>query len=165
MTIITPSQSKFLENFLSTHLKKDFFLTGGTALAEFYFHHRKSEDIDLFTINQDISFDGVNAEILNIINSYKAHIEHQVFGPTFLQYILKIGNDSLKINMVKDTPPHFGEVRVLESLRIDSLENIAVGKLLALFGRADTKDFIDIYFLLEIEKNFTSIFPTNSSKK
>jgi hypothetical protein len=33
-------------------LTRGYYLTGGTALAEFYLHHRLSEDIDFFTRNQ-----------------------------------------------------------------------------------------------------------------
>ncbi len=29
--------------------KNKFYLAGGTALSEFYFHHRISEDLDFFT--------------------------------------------------------------------------------------------------------------------
>ena len=32
-------------------IAKNFFLTGGTALSVFYFHHRSSEDIDFFSTN------------------------------------------------------------------------------------------------------------------
>jgi predicted nucleotidyltransferase component of viral defense system len=31
-------------------LKDDFFLTGGTALSVFYLHHRRSNDLDFFTL-------------------------------------------------------------------------------------------------------------------
>lgn len=27
----------------------DFYLTGGTALSRYYFHHRRSDDLDFFT--------------------------------------------------------------------------------------------------------------------
>jgi len=155
MTILTVFQNKFLKAFFDTHLKNDFFLTGGTALAEFYLQHRLSDDIDLFTINQKLSFDQANAELLKIINSFGAKIEHQVLGPSFIQYILRIKNSSLKIDVVKDTLPHFGTVKEVNEIRVDSLENISVGKLLALFGRGDAKDFIDLYFLLKIEKKIT----------
>lgn len=49
---------------------------------------------------------------------------------------------------------HFGELQEFAGLPVDSLEDIAVGKLLALFGRADPKDFVDLYFLLAVEKRF-----------
>lgn len=37
-----------------------FFLTGGTALSVFYLHHRSSEDLDFFSVDEvelsDLSF-------------------------------------------------------------------------------------------------------------
>lgn len=55
-TILTPKQSEFLELAQSEgQIVKHFYLTGGTALAEFYLHHRLSEDIDLFSENQEIN--------------------------------------------------------------------------------------------------------------
>ena len=36
-----------------------------------------------------------------------------------------------------------------DGLRIHSFEDIAAGKLLALFGRAEERDFIDIYFIVK----------------
>jgi predicted nucleotidyltransferase component of viral defense system len=47
--ILTPLQRRFLNAFSQTELKKDFFLTGGTALAHFYLQHRLSDDLDFFT--------------------------------------------------------------------------------------------------------------------
>lgn len=55
------------------------------------------------------------------------------------------------MDLTKDVPLQFGEVQKFDSYRVDSLENIAVGKLLATFGRADGKDFVDLYSLCEIE--------------
>ena len=34
------------------YLLKNYYWTGGTVLAEFYLHHRESEDIDLFSENE-----------------------------------------------------------------------------------------------------------------
>jgi predicted nucleotidyltransferase component of viral defense system len=77
MKILTKLQLNFLKAFFKTHLKRDFFLTGGTALAEFYLEHRLSEDIDLFTTNQEVDFTQVNAEVIKIINFLQAKIKHQ----------------------------------------------------------------------------------------
>jgi predicted nucleotidyltransferase component of viral defense system len=155
MSILTPLQKEFLKQFPRSYLGSNFFfLTGGTALAEFYLHHRRSQDLDFFTLDQNLSFDVVNAEILKLANKMSLKIEHQITSPTFLQYILTRNHQTLKIDMVKDVPIHFGEVKTVDGLMVDSLENIAVGKLLAIFGRADAKDFIDLYFLLERDKKF-----------
>ncbi|OGG02951.1 hypothetical protein A2W14_02125 [Candidatus Gottesmanbacteria bacterium RBG_16_37_8] len=49
-TILTPKQLDFLELAQAqASISKNFYLTGGTALSEFYFKHRLSEDIDLFS--------------------------------------------------------------------------------------------------------------------
>jgi len=152
MSLLTIEQKNFLQSFFQTYLGTEFFLSGGTALAEYYLLHRLSQDLDLFTSNQDLPFDSVNAEVLKIVSSHGLTIENQVTSETFLRYILASDENILKIDIIKDTPPHFGKVENREGVRIDSLENIAVGKLLALFGRADPKDFVDLYFLFEKEK-------------
>ena len=141
-------------------------MSGGTALSAFYLYHRLSEDLDFFTIDQNVSFDSVNAEMIKLFHSLKMKIDHQVSSSTFLQYILKNKKQTLKVDLVKDVPLHFGKLKITDNIRIDSLENISVGKLLALFGRADAKDFIDLYFLLEKEKmiDFESIFTMAKQK-
>lgn len=154
MTILTPKQNKFLKSFFNSYLGQKFFLSGGTALAEFYLKHRLSQDLDLFTLDQNLGFDSVNAEVNRIALTLNFSIEHQVTSPSFLQYIFKAGRETLKVDLVKDVPIHFGRIKKIKRVFVDSLENIAVGKLLAVFGRADAKDFIDLYFLLEKAKNF-----------
>lgn len=157
--ILTQLQNSFLKSFFKSYLGQFFFLSGGTALAEFYLRHRLSQDIDLFTIDQKLQFDQVNAEVIKVANNLKLTIEHQVISPTFLQYIFKHNNDTLKVDIVKDVPIHFGKIKTVQGIRVDSLANIAIGKLLAVFGRADAKDFVDLYFLFKIKKlSFKKLF-------
>lgn len=55
-TVLTPKQLDFLELVQSQpQLTKRFYLTGGTALAEFYLQHRLSEDIDLFCEKEEVN--------------------------------------------------------------------------------------------------------------
>lgn len=157
MSILTPLQTHFLDKFFQSYLGKKFFLSGETALAQFYLHHRISQDLDLFTLDQELSFDFVNAEILKIADKMHLTIKHQATSPTFLQYIFQTTKDeTLKVDLVKDVPLHFGEIQKFDNYQVDSLENIAVGKLLSVFGRADGKDFIDLYFLLVKDKQSLS---------
>jgi len=54
-TILTSKQLEFLELVkVESEITKRFYLTGGTALAEFYLKHRLSEDIDLFTEEEEV---------------------------------------------------------------------------------------------------------------
>ena len=50
---------------------------------------------------------------------------------------------------MKDVPVHFGDLVTKSGVRIDSLENIGSNKVLAVFGRTDAKDFIDLYWILQ----------------
>ncbi|MDP3918174.1 MAG: nucleotidyl transferase AbiEii/AbiGii toxin family protein, partial [Candidatus Woesebacteria bacterium] len=146
-------QDDFLETFFSESFALDFYLTGGTALSRFYLNHRLSDDIDLFTQNQKIDFSHVNSLVLRILGKLKLKIIKQVNTDTFLQYITENKNGStLKIDFVKEIPVHFGKFKMVDKVRIDSLENIGSNKVLTIFGRRDAKDFIDLYFILQKTK-------------
>ncbi len=142
-------QDDFLDRFFSTALAPDFYLTGGTALARFYFYHRESLDIDLFTNNQEQDFNVANRVVLQTAQALGLTITSQVTTDAFLQYIFTNANGiTLKVDMVKDIPIHFGNVTAQANTRLDSLENIGSNKVLAVFGRTDAKDFIDLYWIL-----------------
>lgn len=158
--IITPLQNKFLKSFFQTHLGEKFFLTGGTALAVFYLKHRISQDLDLFTLEQGLDFSKVNAEVRKIAFSLNLEVEHRVSVPTFSQFFLTTGQgEVLKIDLVREVPIQFGKIKEEDGIRIDSLENITVNKLLAIYGRLDAKDYVDFYFLTkERSIDFEQVF-------
>jgi predicted nucleotidyltransferase component of viral defense system len=154
MEILTSLQKRFLQEFFKTYLGEKFFLGAGTALAAFYLQHRRSEDLDLFTLDQDLNFDEVNAEINKINRQLDLRLKHHVSTPTFLQFILETPEgEELKVDVIREIPVHFGEIQDFDGIKSDSLENIAVSKLLSIYGRFDGKDFADLYFLIK-EKDF-----------
>lgn len=66
--ILTPFQKEALQELFESYRElESFYLTGGTALAAFYLHHRYSEDLDLFTQGEFDSFkiDQVVADMTN----------------------------------------------------------------------------------------------------
>lgn len=143
-------QDQFLDAFFSSQLKQAFYLTGGTALARFYFHHRKSIDLDFFTNQKDVNFDEVNRVALRIASDFGWRLQSQITTNTFLQYIFVDANQmQLKIDIVRDIPVHFGDIKVEKNIRIDSLENIGSNKITAILGRTDAKDYIDLYWILK----------------
>jgi predicted nucleotidyltransferase component of viral defense system len=143
-------QDCFLEHFFAGPLAEHFYLTGGTALARFFFHHRESIDLDLFTNDPDQDFARVNQAVLGILHPLGLKITSQVTTDTFLQYIVvDAAETTLKVDLVKDVPVHFGTLVVQNGIRLDSLENIGSNKVLAVFGRTDAKDFIDLYWILQ----------------
>ena len=143
-------QDRFLARFFAESLAEHFYLTGGTALARFYFHHRESLDLDLFTNHFEQDFAQVNQTILGILYALELRITSQVVTDTFIQYIVAdAAGTSLKVDLVKDVPVHFGALVERDGIRLDSLENIGSNKILAVFGRTDAKDFIDLYWILQ----------------
>lgn len=149
MAINYQLQDQFLDQFFTSQFGPDFYLTGGTALARFYFQHRESVDLDLFTHNQNVDFSTLNVLIEKIELAMDLKTIKQVVTNTFLQYIFEnASGEGLKVDFVKDIPVHFGAFKQEGRVRVDSLENIGSNKVLAVFGRTDHKDFIDLYYLL-----------------
>ena len=147
--ILTPLQRTFLEEFFRQPTGKEFFLTGGTALAEFYLRHRYSEDIDLFTLNE-VTLREASSSIPAIALKLGGTFEERFRTVSFQQVFIRVpGQDELKIDFVHDVGAQFGELQTFGDIVVDSEFNIAVNKVTALFGRAAPKDFVDLYFLLK----------------
>ncbi|MBK8563524.1 MAG: nucleotidyl transferase AbiEii/AbiGii toxin family protein [Saprospiraceae bacterium] len=117
---------------------QQFRLVGGTALA-LQIGHRISIDLDLFT-----SEDFDNNAIISAMQPM-GRLEILVDKPPFLQVRL----DDVKVDFLKYPYPFVSEGIEVEDIRLATIENIAVMKLLAIARRGVKKDFYDFYFLLE----------------
>lgn len=159
-------QDRFLEAFFKSTYQDKFYLTGGTALARFYFDHRESLDLDLFTNDQDIDFYHVNQLVRSILYGLDLKISSQANTDTFIQFVvLDKEGGSLKVDLVKDIPIHFGQILLRDGVWIDSLENIGSNKILAIFGRTDAKDFIDLFWILHYtDLKFGDLFKLAQAK-
>jgi len=157
MSVLTPAQRAFLSKFFARTNARSFYLTGGGALAEYYLGHRVSQDIDLFTQDRE-AWHSIESDLRAAAVEIGASLEFRAAKePNELhRAILRLPNEpDLKIDIVRDTPPHFGEPTMREDgVIVDTLENIAVGKLSALYGRAYPRDFVDLYFLLNSGVDF-----------
>ncbi len=152
-TILTPNQSLVLE-----HAAKDpkitdrYYLTGGTALAEFYLRHRISEDIDFFSEHN------VNPlETNSFVESLKAvlpikNISLKPISGLFIYTIAFTDGNVLKIDFNDyDVIPVESSNLKIGNLRIDSLYDIAINKVASIMGRSKARDFIDLYFCIKKE--------------
>lgn len=128
-----------------------WYLTGGTALAACYFNHRLSEDIDLFT-RLPFRHEQIIPMMTGIADRMRAKITHRVVD-TSLRYDLVLpGNRKLKVDFVHYEFDQLKKPGVLDGLAVDSIEDIAVNKLLTISQRTASKDYVDLYFIL---KNYT----------
>jgi hypothetical protein len=161
MNALTRLQREFLSKFFSRPSGKAFYLTGGVALAEFYLQHRLSQDLDLFTQSRT-AFETSGDDLVAAAHEIGAEVvrfQPPKPGDDLGRCFLKLGDEpELKIDVVRDAPPHFGEIRLqADGVQVDSLENLSVGKLLAVFGRAYPRDFVDLYFLLKHGVDFEQL--------
>jgi len=149
--LLTPFQRSVLKAFTDIEESKAFYLTGGTALSAFYLAHRRSEDFDLFTSAEPL--------IAIVARKFKSALENSGIRvqeirsfSSFWEAVASNENESFKIQLAYDIPFLLSEIAETEGLRIHSFEDIAAGKLLALYGRAEERDFIDIYCIVKSGK-------------
>ena len=90
--ILTPVQEEFLHAFFAGAAGQQFFLTGGTALAEFYLHHRFSEDIDLFTLDEE-AFQSIGPSLPVIAADLGTGFSERIATLTFRQIFLRPANE------------------------------------------------------------------------
>ena len=71
---------------------------------------------------------------------------------SFIEFFVKKNNESTIIQLALDSAFRFEQTKEFPeypNLKVDHLVDIASNKLLALFGRAALRDFIDVYFLIK----------------
>ena len=147
--ILLPHQVKLLQTFFSTDFSKTFYLTGGTALSAFYFGHRESKDLDLFS-HQSYDPAILDEAIKKLSQATNSSVTTKVKTDNYNEIYLenKTENWIQRIDIVQDIPKRFGDPLDIDGIKVDSLENIGSNKVLTVFGRAEPKDFIDLYFIL-----------------
>ncbi len=151
MQIISNVQKRILVLFGDVSDSGSFYLTGGTALAEFYLKHRKSNDLDFFAVIEEIIIP-FSYNLEQALKKDGMVVERQRAVRSFVELRASQQGESTIIHIAQDTPFRFEELKefpLYPNLKVDNLTDIASNKLLALFGRAALRDFIDIYFLIK----------------
>jgi len=127
-----------------------FYLSGGTCLSRFHYHHRFSDDLDFFFDGYRYSKEAFETESREIINRISEHFntEMTVNGEYFKRFFVYDDRQPLKIEMIYENYKTIGIRNNIGHIFIDSKENLATNKLTAVYDRKTVKDFVDLYFLL-----------------
>lgn len=131
---------------------RNFYLTGGTALAEFYLHHRLSEDLDFFSEEE---FDPQAIAVFFRSIFKKAGIKKIDIQQSFNRnlFFLHLTDGSVVKTEFTFFPfPRIEKGLKIKKLYIDSLLDIAVNKLFTIYQNPRSRDFIDLYFILKFKK-------------
>lgn len=132
-----------------TPLQADFYLTGGTALAAFYLHHRYSDDLDLFTDDPQAVV-RVPPVMRDLAQRCRATVSFTRTTGSFLEcFLVSQAGERLEMDFALDSPYRLEPKVQHPELGVwtDTALDISCNKLSALYDRADPKDFVDIYFI------------------
>ncbi|UQA56578.1 nucleotidyl transferase AbiEii/AbiGii toxin family protein [Polyangium aurulentum] len=121
-------------------------LVGGTGLA-LLLGHRRSDDLDLFC--------GVREDIEPVVRAVEHACEalgttaHRVrSGPGFVRLEVPHEEGPLRVDVASDTAPRLVEEQTLVGpVRVESLRDQRANKIVALLGRSELRDLVDLYFI------------------
>lgn len=149
--ILTSSQSTIL-NLLSKEktIVENFYLSGGTALAEFYLQHRLSEDLDFFSA---VEFSPESISIVLKKIQSPANIKQIRYEQSFNRhlYFLELTNEIIKTEFTYFPFARIERGQKVADLEVDSLLDIAVNKIFTIYQKPRSRDFIDLFFILQQE--------------
>ena len=149
-TILSKNQQLLLKLIgKNKNICRFFYLTGGTALAEFYLHHRLSEDLDFFS-EEEIDSQIVFSFLKSIGNSagIKKIVAQQSFNRNLFFLHLKDG-EVVKTEFTYFPFPRIEKKNKIVDLYIDSLIDIAVNKIFTIYQKPRARDFIDLYLIIQ----------------
>lgn len=146
-SILTSQQKLFFKVFSQNkNFSKNFYLTGGTALAEFYIPYRLSEDLDFFSENEVDS-----KQILTFFASSKKILGYSKidFNTSFNRniFFLNFNKYQLKLEFTYFPFPQVEKAKIIEGVKIDSITDIAVNKLFTIYQNPRSRDFMDLYMI------------------
>jgi predicted nucleotidyltransferase component of viral defense system len=146
--ILSGNQKKVLEIVSQgKDICQNFYLTGGTALAEFYLQHRLSEDLDFFSGNE-VTPQAVFSFLKSIQKQagFKTIDSQQSFNRNL--FFLHFPNEVIKTEFTYFPFSRIEEGLRVNNLTVDSLLDIAVNKVFTIYQKPRARDFIDVYCIL-----------------
>lgn len=148
-TILTDKQQVLLNLiFQLKDINNNFYLSGGTALAEYYLHHRLSEDLDLFSEDE---VDPLSIQISLKKIQDKARITKIDFQQSFNRnlFFLHFKDEVLKTEFTYYPFTQIEKPSVINNIKVDSLLDIAVNKIFTIYQQPSSRHFIDLYLIIK----------------
>lgn len=152
-TILSTNQQRLLKIIGNNkNICQYFYLTGGTALAEFYLHHRLSEDLDFFS-EEEVDVQVIFSFLKSVKKVAKLKkIDSQQSFNRNLFFLHLEGGDVIKTEFTYFPFPRVEKKNKIGGLFVDSLLDIAVNKIFTIYQNPRSRDFIDLYLILQTKK-------------
>lgn len=147
-TILTFNQQQILK-FLSTDktFLKYFYLTGGTALSEYYLHHRLSDDLDFFS-GIEVDKQWITSLVTRLAKklTVKSIDRREVFNRNLV--FINTAQENVKTEFTYFPSPQIETPRIINGIPVDSLIDIATNKFFTIYQKPSARHFIDLYLLI-----------------
>lgn len=149
--LLQPLQRRFMALWASLPDHHHFYLTGGTALAEFYLGHRLSFDLDFFTAEEPLIVPlSRQVEVVLPATGLQVSVVRR-FAP-FVELLVSSEGETLRVELALDSPYRLAPAVPSEyGVRVNDWLDLAVDKVLAYYGRAEPRDAVDLFFILQRE--------------
>jgi hypothetical protein len=139
--MLSPLQVRVAEIIAGLDEAEDFALAGGAALIVRGEIHRQTRDLDFFGPTP-AAVDRLIPAVDRALGAAGFVVRHVQQGQGFARLVVESGDDRTEVDLGADARLFPAEPR--RPAPVLSGEELAVDKLLALFGRAEARDFVDL---------------------
>jgi hypothetical protein len=139
--MLTPLQERVAELVAGLPEAQDFALAGGAALIARGEVDRQTRDLDFFGL-EPAAVDRLVPAVDRALRTAGFTVHHIQEGPGFARLLVESADDRTELDLAADARLFPAEVR--RPAPVLAGEELAVDKLLALFGRAEARDFVDL---------------------
>ncbi|MCX5971134.1 MAG: nucleotidyl transferase AbiEii/AbiGii toxin family protein [Coprothermobacterota bacterium] len=161
--LLSPLQRRILACLSQIPDLIQFYLTGGTALAEFYLGHRKSFDLDIFTGEEGL-VQPFSRQAVGALRGSNIVVQVVRQFATFVELSCIEHDESTEVQFALDSPFHLNPPDNSEyGIQIASFADLATDKLLAFTGRMESRDAVDLFFLMK-DANLEAFFAMAQQK-
>ena len=144
---LTLFQIAVAELFFSLPESDGFLLAGGAALAAQHLTSRPTRDLDLFTRSGHSTVAAARDAFELVAAGHGWSVRRIRDDITFCRLVVS-GEETLLVDLALDAPPQLPPSPSIAGPTF-GLEELAGRKLLALFDRAEARDFADVYILVQ----------------
>ena len=134
--------------FFGLKASEGYVVAGGAGLLASELINRPTQDLDFFTHLPIETVIEARDALLKSLTERDWRAVVLVDAPTFCRMLVKDGEQEVLVDLALDSPPKFMPTVTLLGPTLVPLE-LAGRKLLALFGRAEARDFADVFVLAE----------------
>lgn len=142
--MLSPLQRRITRRFFGLPESAGFALAGGSALVLRQLVERATKDVDFFVAEAGRAGRAADA-LVGALRADGLEVEVARRFDDFARLVVGDGEDHSEVDLARDfqwDPAASSELGPVLSDR-----ELAVNKLLALFGRAAARDFVDVFFL------------------